>query len=771
MAGGGQNDLWQSLNCKGRYAGDIRIELTFYDTRPRESLQDDRRNVSAIEAPLGEDRERLSGPRQLIAPKRRPLPADPTSARASPAIQRSDETSQPPHSFQTSYYQGIEVNRYEKQEFFPTQKSTHDIGASPSRQHSLNAYNDHHDSFEERDPGSFVPQDAETERSPGFATEPETYSFQQHGINRSSLDEQFYNNNPDYILSNSQSFGTHHDYYDNVAQSTPPSDNIDPRLRGQPFRQGTNQSSSSQISTNETRYSVSPVSKNSSYDNSLAHRGYERNLGNQWSSPNVSPIEDHGSAPLPPAHASQGRHQLSQTNELGTLYSQGPVPVTTPVITRLERAVMSGPSLPQSSSAPPTAGLTQIPPNNPSSYSSPYASPQPSYTGYRHPIKNLPNRPIRGRSPNRDFRASMPPSLVPGYEPSLSTENLENSSHEGSFGERTLRLERPQPQYERDLQSLHRIDHSHVHNPEIVPERRAHRASVPVIRPRPISPARATPVRKSVSPRPSMPLNERQRSAIPFSPDSYEAFNPSIGQSGSVNDPGARYETPEQAKEASREAERQAKIGDGPIIGSNGRVIDPSDHLPTETWAPEPETKPPRKGPEVTLRFKRSPQGAQPMPPSGNLSGGRRPLAEARPNVVPNGVFNHHSAENSPAAAQHARLQKKGGRFSNAHSASSPAVPTVHSTPSPRGMMQRNTASDYPAYGSDANENQLYGNSPTYYGNRSPGRGDVPPPVPGKVPIHNDMNPSGMNALSEEMSRIDIGVSAGGRPRRTRLGA
>ncbi|KAK7721863.1 hypothetical protein SLS63_009388 [Diaporthe eres] len=35
VPGGGQNDLWHNLTCKGKYAGEIRIELTYYDTRPK----------------------------------------------------------------------------------------------------------------------------------------------------------------------------------------------------------------------------------------------------------------------------------------------------------------------------------------------------------------------------------------------------------------------------------------------------------------------------------------------------------------------------------------------------------------------------------------------------------------------------------------------------------------------------------------------------------------------------------------------------------------
>jgi hypothetical protein len=43
VPGGGQNDLWHNLQCKGRYAGEIRIELTYYDTRPREEKPVDKR--------------------------------------------------------------------------------------------------------------------------------------------------------------------------------------------------------------------------------------------------------------------------------------------------------------------------------------------------------------------------------------------------------------------------------------------------------------------------------------------------------------------------------------------------------------------------------------------------------------------------------------------------------------------------------------------------------------------------------------------------------
>ena len=35
IPGGGKNDVWQGLTCKGKYAGEIRLEFTYYDSRPK----------------------------------------------------------------------------------------------------------------------------------------------------------------------------------------------------------------------------------------------------------------------------------------------------------------------------------------------------------------------------------------------------------------------------------------------------------------------------------------------------------------------------------------------------------------------------------------------------------------------------------------------------------------------------------------------------------------------------------------------------------------
>ncbi|KAI7202229.1 hypothetical protein KC324_g1837, partial [Hortaea werneckii] len=70
VPGGGKSDLWQGLHCKGKYAGEIRIELTYYDTRPKPDS-----NAAA-------DGE-TAAPRHGKV-KRRPLPTNPNSAHITP---------------------------------------------------------------------------------------------------------------------------------------------------------------------------------------------------------------------------------------------------------------------------------------------------------------------------------------------------------------------------------------------------------------------------------------------------------------------------------------------------------------------------------------------------------------------------------------------------------------------------------------------------------------------------------------------------------------
>ncbi|KAI5282841.1 hypothetical protein KEM54_002547, partial [Ascosphaera aggregata] len=66
VPGGGRKDIWQSLNYRGRYAGDLRIELTYYDTRTK-----------GPEAERTHNRHKRRNKEKKV--KRRPLPPDPTA--------------------------------------------------------------------------------------------------------------------------------------------------------------------------------------------------------------------------------------------------------------------------------------------------------------------------------------------------------------------------------------------------------------------------------------------------------------------------------------------------------------------------------------------------------------------------------------------------------------------------------------------------------------------------------------------------------------------
>ncbi|KAK8114137.1 hypothetical protein PG999_006206 [Apiospora kogelbergensis] len=249
--------------------------------------------------------------------------------------------------------------------------------------------------------------------------------------------------------------------------------------------------------------------------------------------------------------------------------------------------------------------------------------------------------------------------------------------------------------------------------------------------------------RKSVSPAP--PQEHRRLSGVPFGPDSYDELNPSV----TANDPSKSSEYTNAY---------------GKIVTPDGREVDPSDHLPMDTWAPEPEPKQAKSDSEAS---RPTPGGAQPMP-----SSGRRALrVTVRPNsmaVVPSGYHAQEVQPSPPPSTGRNRLQKKAYRVSAApapvSSGSSPLGPASsyqrNSTP-PRALVRASTF-DYenqsPSF--DASTAMVHRSSFQSMG----------PPIPAKIPIMSGgMGPAtgmgGYNdmALMEEMSRIDIGT---GRARR-----
>ncbi|KAL8964503.1 MAG: hypothetical protein Q9183_004405 [Haloplaca sp. 2 TL-2023] len=495
-----------------------------------------------------------------------------------------------------------------------------------------------------------------------------------------------------------------------------------------------------------------------------------------------------GVPPPPPAHRSNSGISPSPLGN-GRSHSEScaPLPSTAPLNIRKERGSISN------------SPLSQVQTNRPYTDHNFSISPSvsqgqaqnPAMSTSRHvPAPTAPRDAYhrRSMSPTRNGHA-MPASLVPGYEPPIRPEQPQHIAsrqpmHHSQYG---TGIAENVPEYQGQQGQQHRPlpQHAATINTQSPlqaldrgSDRRPHRASAPVPHPRAVSPDRRMPPRKSVSPQPEIAPSERRGSGIPFGPDSYDALNPFAGSGGTS--PGARYHNPEQAREAALQHEREKQLGGGPIIGSDGKEIDPSDHLPTDTWAPEPEAKAPKKTAQVNIRFRNSPQGAQPMPPSSRRTlhdASSRPASISTPaystspkhmpySTSPNNNTPYSTSPSampdniSPTTAARARLQKR-TRVSPAHPNSSPIVPTMNTTS--QNPVLRSAASDYPLR---ENENYGYGSSPGY-GRHPPAHA---PPVPGKVPIGTGMGQEDWrrDPLSEELSRIDIGVGGGSRGRRWR---
>lgn len=184
-------------------------------------------------------------------------------------------------------------------------------------------------------------------------------------------------------------------------------------------------------------------------------------------------------------------------------------------------------------------------------------------------------------------------------------------------------------------------------------------------------------------------------------------------------------------QEAPSRIVQPAPVQDGPIIGTDGRIKDPTDHLPPSSYAPEPE----RKGAEkhrpstiINIKNRFGPREANASPPS------TRPAS-----LPPAGAYS------VPPSEQRDRSYKR-----TSGAASSPLSP--------------------------AHSNIL--NSSSGYNQNSP----YPPPVPGKIPINgyqndiDDYGPGGnMSSLATEIQNIDIGPNVprngAGRARKSRYAA
>lgn len=816
VRGGGRADGWHSLHCKGRYAGDIRLELTYYDTRPKEEPPAARRRESERMGPEQTARDSLTGPRQLKPVTRRPLPPDPVSG-SSPG---STEQARPSSLRQSTPKSNVATSSPQSRS--NAHSRAPDSGKSHSRRAQQSTYvppyvtpQPEEDLYTQASPQA-PPQAPEYDEPPTQTAPPQMYmqpyalpqseseSYEQdyglpprreadsyaqapppsreygrppsHRVSHQTYEKPYVTPEPDEdpfaeVLHPSPKHGKRLSYYG--PEHAHERALTLPQFEGEPYERPY-ESPQATAGPNEQ---VTPPPPDYGTSSHLAlYHNYEKAYALRKSE---ASLYGHASQ-LPRHHSHDGSYEVGAGLDDDSATDDVPPPPPAHRVTDSHIA-------PVGSVAPTTYNLSQAssPSHNahgnsmmlsgpqhahlvrPSAHSAPASSTTVREHSRFEPAIPTPTmydesspQPLRvvKSTKHQSHHYSVPPSLVPGYDPRAAPVEADSGGQRDD--ESHFDVDDP-PGYSMAVGTPRHNTHyaSEPDLQQVTP--RSHHASLPLVKPVAVSPDPIRVPRKSVSPRPSMSTeHERRHSGVPFSPDSYDAFNPNAS-STSINEIGAQYRTPEEAVEVSRQRQREAQRGppDEPIIGWDGRVIDPSDHLPADTWAPEPERRSPVKTPsQPESRTRPSPQGAQPMPPSSRRSARQSASITQSISTPP---YSLGADPQTPSNASRNRLQKKINVSSAAASpnvTSSPLGPYGSSRSTPRSLPRAPPAAadhalrEHENYGYD--RSQPY--SPSDHMKRSP-VGGAGPPLPAKVPMRGEQED--YSALSEALSTIDIGGS------------
>lgn len=761
IPGGGQSDAWQNLSCRGKYAGEIRVEITFYDSRPKPD-----KSPAKLRQSSSLDQEATTPPKPRGPMKRRPLPSDPVTGEAPPA-------NNPPPTPEYHHTPPRHVKNPSHSAQVPTQSPLQSLEYSqpspaqrppPSDQYAHVSPHTSQDDLRQ-DPYGAQPRQYD---EPGYSRAPH---------NHRELDF----HSPQPAFSETYTVGMGQD----PRQSLPPEDERPPPPPVHRSRHNSAGPTAPDLSPTKMpmRHDVlrNEAHRNSlpSYPGQPTYRPFDAAAVNSHQS--YQPPQD---SSMPRHHSYDGTHDAhyrtptvedapdSPTGSMAFRQSAS----RRPIPDELTYGGSPAPPVARSPGASPAHGSPLHQPDY--DYNSPHpaavspggsrdfsTSPgQMTYSPRGQPSsQRYDSEPPRHQAANYGLPA-LPASLVPGVDPALAQEVSERIYEE----RRDPRYSAPNMQasvrgrQHSEPPMPYGGQHSQGHHPQSYAQesydRRStmnysgvaeyetpqHRRSRHSVSPAPADPSH-TIRRKSVSPIPPS-VEERRSFEVPFGPDSYDALNPNLASS--------REGTP---------------YGDGldmgKIITHDGKEIDPSDHLPVESWAPEPEPKSQSRSPDS--RSRPMPGGAQPMPTSN-----RKQLRAARPQAAPapspsaSYQFSSEQPHTPPAQSTGGRnrLHKRPNRSSvvPSPSASSPLAPispdnyqdrqgqSPYHTPT-RGLPRAHTW-DYP------NENHV----PHSYDGRSQGYG---PPIPAKVPVMSGANGMTLDdrSLAEELQSIDIGA---GRSRR-----
>lgn len=757
--GGGSNDLWHQLNYKGKYAGDIRVELTYYDLRPREERASERKKQRERTSTPNSDiaaqasAVRQLGPREV---RRRPLPASPASTtpitpspvQTPPAVTpQRDAPARPPKiplaQYESPYTQPVS-HMHEEEQPFPS-LNDQALVVQQSNQHYRQPFcEDQMSTADQQDEFSWNNEYNEplsySQRSPSSSMMPSPSSLPPSSW--PGDDNQWdYSDRHDSQRFEDQSAI---DLAMTRALPSPPTHSSEsqrnyPRPSTSPAKATLYRDSPLRQAMNHEELDLNMVMEPESYDAPPPpppmHRDTPPRRVPQEYPPSSFPYDEQSVVPFAPQarRPTSRRVSFDEKSPLQQIESQ------------YARAHSQAAPYDQLDRHHSYGSYTE---DESQQYSGPddnnYRTPErrDSYDAYQGQEASTPN------CYHRDQYSSPYPSQEPSYQKAVYPERSSSHDSRRLSGNPDMMVDHnPVRAHSHSQPDLSRTDYS---KPEVV-------------RPKPISVnSGQRPQRKAVSPGPYPPQDGRRLSAVPFGPDAYDVLNPA---SSPVTNHGTVFQTAQQAKESARIMEVQKLRGQGPIIGNDGRVIDPSDHLPSDTWAPEPEKK--ERRPEHVIHYRTKNDT--------RLRNQTSPTQTSMPHSrQSNGVHSTPSPTSGPSSGTRNRLQKPSPTRPLPTQPFSPARPDSYHETSPTSNMPPHQAGKRNSYHEPSqaihrpslSEYQVPANN-SYVPRGTSFTNDYhPTPSRSQMQTGRDYNPRNSSfhndPLAVEMSMIDIGPGRAG---------
>ncbi|QIX00011.1 hypothetical protein AMS68_005528 [Peltaster fructicola] len=674
VAGGGKSDVWQSLSFKGKYAGELRIELTYYDSRPKP----ERRAVVEEDTKL-----RQSGSERV---KRRPLPVGPDGARGSltpdtiPLRIEPGRAKHGPRDLNTPQRaNSLPIEAIPQAQLQPAQQQTqyyntamHPDAALPIPVHTeydetpmeMRGYEDPYaqPDFLPALPPAPRQRAVPASRYAGVQSTPPT----QRPVPHPSLPHA----HSDPVIPQ------HPDYYEEpedrglYTAAPEPLPDLDYQHRYV-----------------QQRHRGSDASWNSPHDQYPQHY---RSTEAYDEAPPQPPSHSRSTSALPtlpsPHSAAICSKHVAVASDREESTRQPPTQAS-PHAERYDSSPMQTPSRGERYGSSPVQPAPRV---------SPYAETPPQLRGM--PRSSQPQvSPVHRQSPHplsqEVHRARSPALTTPIVKPRAISPSRQPEEPPQSEWRRksTYSIQNPVRAFESSDES-------------------------PLSRSRPQTSTHSTP-RKSVSPHPP-PVASSFAGGVPFGPDSFDVHNPAVRHK---SDPDSPYD--QGYNEGSKRT----------ITAWDGREIDPSDHLPVASWAPEPEVKTPSKTYGLGRDRDFGPRAAD--------SSATRISKDTMVNVRRRG----QSTDATPSATIRARIVKKSAN-------NSPITPLGEHTnynPVPDPYAQQ----DYSRGFTNGSPGVLSGQKSSYDSYSEYGGPELPP----KVPLGQTQDMYGQDALSREIASIDIG--------------